>query len=337
VKKVLVGLLKYGVSLAIIVWLVRDVQNRDPGAFSRFVEQPKDWWLLTAAWLLFTLGVAVAIIRWYFLVRALELRFTMKDALRLGALGYLFNFVSVGSVGGDLFKAVFIAREQPGRRAQAVATVAADRLIGLYALLAVASAGIIANGLLRRGVVDAHIVDASWLILATSAGGVLVAGAALAPGLKRARLVHFLEGLPKIGSLVASLIEAMRMYRRQPHTLALAGALSLLLHSCFVLGFFALASGLPGEHPDLRRHFAIIPVSMTTGVLPLPMAGLGAFEYVMDFYYRNVTSVPTPVGFGLMVAFGYRVITVAIAVMGVFCCLGIRREVAQVLQETERG
>lgn len=335
VKKLLVGLLKYGVSLAIIVWLVKDVRSQDPQAFSRLVEQPLDWRLLAAAWLLCALGVAVAIVRWYVLVRALDLRFGMRDAFRLGALGYLFNFVSVGSVGGDLFKAVFIAREQPGRRTQAVATVGVDRLIGLYALFVIASAGILANGLLERGAFDARIVDVSWLVLALMAGGGVVAGFVLAPGLNRARAADFLEGLPRVGRLVTGLIEAIRMYRRQPRTLALCGALSIGVHTCFVLGFFALAVALPGHHPDLRQHFAIIPISMATGVLPLPMGGLGAFEVVMDFFYRNVTSAETAVGFGLMVAFAYRVITVAIAIVGVFYYVGSRREVAQVLQEAE--
>ena len=116
-KRIAINLLKYGVSLAIIGWLVRGIQSQDPEAFSRMVDQPKDWTMFTLGWLLCMSGVAVAIFRWYLLVRALDLRFSITDAFRLGAIGYLFNFVSVGSVGGDLFKAVFIAREQPGRRA----------------------------------------------------------------------------------------------------------------------------------------------------------------------------------------------------------------------------
>ncbi len=59
-------------------------------------------------------AVSLTFVRWYLLVRALGLHFRLLDAFRLGFLGYLFNFVSVGSVGGDLFKAIFIAREQPG-------------------------------------------------------------------------------------------------------------------------------------------------------------------------------------------------------------------------------
>ena len=72
----------------------------------------------------------------------------MADAFRLGFLGYLFNFVSLGSVGGDLFKAVFIAREQHGKRAEAVATVVIDRVIGLYVLFFVASVAALATGMI---------------------------------------------------------------------------------------------------------------------------------------------------------------------------------------------
>ena len=53
------------------------------------------------------------------------------------------------SVGLDqsAFKAVFIAREQHGKRAEAVATVVIDRLIGLYVLFVVASVAALWTGM----------------------------------------------------------------------------------------------------------------------------------------------------------------------------------------------
>ena len=50
-------------------------------------------------------------------------------------------------MGGDLFKAIFIAREQPGRRTEAVATVLVDRVIGMYALVLLTSAVICLGGI----------------------------------------------------------------------------------------------------------------------------------------------------------------------------------------------
>ena len=49
----------------------------------------------------------------------------------------------MGVVGGDLLKAWLLAREQHGHRAESLASVIVDRLIGLYVLLVVASVAIL--------------------------------------------------------------------------------------------------------------------------------------------------------------------------------------------------
>ena len=65
-------------------------------------ERPSHGWALAAAVGLSLAGVTITIVRWHWLIRALGLPFRLRDALRLGFLGYLLNFVSFGSVGGDL-------------------------------------------------------------------------------------------------------------------------------------------------------------------------------------------------------------------------------------------
>src|SRR5207302_6744765 len=84
-----------------------------------------------------TLGLAavlLTILRWYFLVRAQGLPFTVTNALRLGLVGFYFSIFLPGSVGGDIIKAAFIARGQ-SRRTVAVATVILDRAIALWGLI----------------------------------------------------------------------------------------------------------------------------------------------------------------------------------------------------------
>src|SRR5262249_36368153 len=83
---------------------------------------------------IYSASVLVTFGRWYVLVRAQDLPFTLPDALRLGLIGFfLSNFLPAGSVGGDIIKAAFLAREQ-SRRTVAVATVLIDRAIGLWGL-----------------------------------------------------------------------------------------------------------------------------------------------------------------------------------------------------------
>ena len=68
------------------------------------------------------------------LVRAVGLPFSRYDAVRLGLVGFYFNTFLPGAIGGDVVKAVEIAREN-SCRALAVATVLIDRIIGLWSLI----------------------------------------------------------------------------------------------------------------------------------------------------------------------------------------------------------
>ena len=123
VKSILLTLLKILLPIAVIAWLL---SRLEPEQVTMLREQPKDWGLLIAAFVLTFVAVSLSFLRWWLLVWALGLPFRILDAFRLGFIGYLMNFVSAGAVGGDLVKAFFIAREQPGRRAEAVATVVVE-------------------------------------------------------------------------------------------------------------------------------------------------------------------------------------------------------------------
>src|SRR5690606_31597337 len=98
-----------------------------------------DWPLLAGALACIAAAVWLGFVRWYLLVQATGLPFTLGDAVRLGSLGFALNFVGPGGVGGDVFKGIALAREHHRRRSEAVATVIADRAVGLLSLLAVAS------------------------------------------------------------------------------------------------------------------------------------------------------------------------------------------------------
>ena len=330
-KKLLLNLLKFSISAAIIGYLVYSAQN--DADFARLASQPKHWGLLAAALGVATVATLVTFVRWYLLVRAVELPFSVRDALRLGALGYLFNFVSLGSVGGDLFKAVFIAREQPGRRAEAVATVVIDRVVGLYSMFLLASFFILIFGPLQSSVREIQIICQATLIGTTigTVGVVML----FVPGFTQGRLSDYLGNRPRIGPPFRKLLGAIRLYRSKPAVLAAAVAASLLSHTGLVLAIFLIAQGLSGGAPDLADHFLIVPLAMVASALPLPLNGLGAFEGVVDFLYRNCDSAVTSHQ-GLIVALGYRVVTIVIAVFCMGIYLSHRREVAEVVREAER-
>jgi uncharacterized membrane protein YbhN (UPF0104 family) len=332
VKKVLITLAKFGVSSGIIAYLA--IRAHRDGTFIPLIEQPKHWGLLALAFCAYLAAVLLSFLRWRALVVALGLTFSVRDALRLGFLGYLFNFVSLGSVGGDLFKAVFIAREQPGFRAEAVATVVMDRILGLLMLLVLASAAILATGQLHSTVREVQIISQGTLA-ATAAGlvglGMLAVVSAFEGAWRR-----WLGRLPLVGAVAEKLLSAVVAYRHKPGVLAWSCLLSLAIHSCCTLSVYWIALGLPGEAPSLADHFVIVPLALVTGALPLPVNGLGAMEYAVDALYLWIpASGALPEGRGFVVALGYRAATILAAFIAAVYYLASRREVAQVLEEAE--
>lgn len=331
-KKTIITLIKFGLSAALIGYLVIDA-SRDE-TFANLVDQPKHWGMLAAAWALCTLATMLTMVRWYFLVRALDLPFKMSDALRLGFLGYLFNFVSLGSVGGDLFKAVFLAREQKGRRAEAVASVIADRLIGLYALFVVASAAILLFGQMDS---PSEVVQkiSDMTLIATGIGTCCFA-LMFTPG-DGNWYRKFLFHLPKVGNLFRKLFAAIDAYRRKPGVLLGSLLMSFGVHSCSSVGFYLIAHGVSNPAPDMGDHFVIVPLALVTGVLPLPANGLGALENVVALLYGAIPSAALQLhkGQALVVAIVYRLITILIAMVGAVFYLGYRREVTELMKKAE--
>ncbi len=321
--------MKFVVPIGIIVYLAVAMGGE---AFRDLREQPKNWPLLAIAFAMAMTAVCITFARWYLLVRALELPFTLRGAFRLGFLGFLLNFVSAGSVGGDLFKAVFIAHRHPGRRTEAVATVLIDRMFGLYALLAVASITILLAGL--DNVSPKVTTLCQTVFMGTAVGGIAIV-MMLVPGFTQGRLSQFFSGLPLVGPAIARLISAIRMYRSKSGALAAAGVMSLGVHCLFAVAIYLIAESLFSNVPTLVEHFVIVPLSLVAGALPLTPAGLGTFEGAFELLYRSVPLEPAAKGQGLVIALAYRTITIAIAAVGMVYYLAGRREVVEVLHEAE--
>jgi len=327
-KKYVIPFLKFAIPVAIIVWLLASV---DQEGFQRLRQQQKNWPMLAGGAALVLATVCVSFLRWYLLVRALDLRFRIADAFRLAFLGYLLNFVGGGSVGGDLFKAIFIAREQPGRRTEAVATVAMDRVVGLFALLLVTSTAILVAGVSSGDWRVKAICDFMLVVTAIAIAFVVLI---LIPRFRAGRLVQAITRLPKIGPILERLIAAVGVYRGKPLVLATTIGMSVFLHVSLCVAIYMAAAAIFDQPPTMAEHFIIVPLSMCVGAVPLAPGGLGEFEAAMGVLYillpvhRNDN--------GIIVALAYRLMTILVAVVGAVYYWSSRREVSEILEEAER-
>ncbi len=339
-KKLLFTLLKILISAAIIGWLFVDAVKTQDGVnvFRTMLDAPKQWDLLAAAVVSTAAAIVLTLIRWCFLVRALGITFSIRDALRIGFLGYLFNLSPAGIAGGDLLKAVMLAREHPGNRAKSAASVIIDRVVGLYVLFVVASAGILLTGFYWR-VPEVRLVwrvnlmmVCQGTLLLTVVGTVGIA-IVLGTGILDGRWLQSLTRLRRIGPALGSLIDALRMYRRDRAVLLTSALMTVGVHCLLVMGMYLIARGLPGKLLPLSEQFVVYPISSVFSTIPLPA---GPFETVYcSLYIHADPGLAIPKGQALIIALVFRLVNVLLAAVGFVYYLGARREVAEVMHEVE--
>lgn len=329
----LLSVVKIVLPVVIIGWLFSRI---DAAQWIDLRDRPKDWPRLVSSFALILAAIVLTFVRWYLLVRAIELPFRLRDALRLGFLGCLFGLVTVGHTGGDLFKAIFIAREQPRRRAEAAATVVLDRLVGLFGLCVVVCLALATS---PTAAARPTVLAIGQVAFVAAVAFAVAGSVALLPGFTTSPLAEWLTGLPRAGDVLGRMFAAIRLYRARPGTLFIVLAISLAVHALLVMAVFNAAQATYPVVPTLTEHFVIVPAAGVVGALPFMPAGFGQYELAMDKLYalvpRNAAAI-TP-GMGLLMAFVYRLATIAAATIGAaYYSLG-RSQVRTLLQEANQA
>jgi glycosyltransferase 2 family protein len=318
-KKIAWEVLKWlgaGGLLAFIVW-----RNQDQILIAW--EQGFNVTYLLVAGLLYLPCLLITFYRWYLLVRAQDLPFREVDALRLGFIGNLFNQFLLGSVGGDLIKAGFIAKEQH-RKARAVATVLVDRLVGVYGLMLLASFCGAFFWEEASGVPELHaLVIFAW---AVTGCGVL----AVVLPLRVEWLSQRLEKAPWVGKVLAELLHALQMYRHRWRALLFALALAVLGHVGFVLSYYYSALAvLPDEPtPPASQHYMTIPVGMVVLAVPITPGNLGVGEAAFGRLYQIMGGTELKGAFTLL---AQRLVALAIALLGFVFYIPLRASVRELI------
>jgi glycosyltransferase 2 family protein len=278
-------------ALSLLAGAAVDVKAQQDGATPGLLEilsRPINLWPLALACVLWCICLLITFVRWYILVRAQDLPFTLRNAIRLGLVSYYFNSILPGSVGGDIMKAVAVAREQ-SRRTVAVATIIIDRVIGLWALAwLVALAGGIFWALGNPNLIENDalktIVLMTWAIVITSA--VVWSLMGLFSPAKSEAMAMRLSRIPKLGGSLAELWRAGWMYRRKKTAVAIALGMTLVGHCGWVVIFYLCVSAFPDiDRATFAEHVLIVPVGMTAQALfPLP-GGVGGGEAAYGWLY----------------------------------------------------
>ncbi len=301
-RKALLNLLKIGFAVALL-WFVISKAGFDE-VRTRLAGIHLGTWLLGLS-MIFG-GTCIAILRWHMLMRSVGLDSQALSAFRIGWIGVFFNNVLPGLTGGDLVKAIYITREHPRQRTDAVISVIVDRLVGIVALALIAAVVIPFDFERYR-----QVAYGIYGFLGVAAlGAVLVLSRRV-----KARLKRMLDAIGRKGrddnSLLAKVDRAISMYRERLGMIAVALGMSFVVHMLLIVGiwFFSEALALGGVPPSgldplaqqqreteltalgglgLDVHCSLVPIIMIISSLPVAPAGIGVGEAAFAWFYGSV-------------------------------------------------
>jgi len=269
-------LLRFLVAGALLYYAVYAVDWQDAG---RALAAASPTWLLVAG--LFTVMDRMTMAwRWIALLRAVD----ANRPLRTGPLlrvffvsGFAGTFIPAGSFGGDTVRAVAATR-QGVTMANAVASVALDRLLGTVSVLL---SGVVGIMLLGR-------LEYQWLLWVA---GVLGVTGTVATGLllfdsRVYRILLQRTGVSRLAAvdrLAHKFLDAVGQYANRRSVVAGVLAGSVFVHVLRTLQVWALGMAL-GLTIPLIWYFAAVPLIVLIMLLPISPSGIGtgnaAFVYL---------------------------------------------------------
>jgi uncharacterized protein (TIRG00374 family) len=338
-KKKLVALLRVLVSVGILVylfngifhdearklvpdldtmsWSMREhvVWTQGPQALWDAFQKIDPLWFVGAVICAIIPGV-LGVIRWRWIlqVQGLEVRF--PRLLSISFIGMFFNAFMLGSTGGDVVKAWYVARETHHKKAEAVATVVVDRLIGLLTLFVITI--IMMAVFFRRVFEDPKLLWFSMATLAVVLSTVLATIIGLWRGFadKFPGFRAWLERLPRYDTL-RRMVDAYRVYASHPTVLTRTVLISFGVHFFSMLSIVCVGYGL-GVRTENGPvdYFLYLPIINSVTAVPITISGFGVREGMYIKMFREV-GVPEATAL-VMSLLGYLAVLFWSIVGGVF-------------------
>ena len=254
--------LRAGAGLAIVTLLLWHYNLR-PVLHQLARERPAFFLAVVA---IYVAGQVMSAYRWNLLGAILKIPAPYIDYLRYTFIGMFTNVFVPGLVGGDALRAVYLGRRHQ-RMGDAIASVVADRIVGLIGVFWMA--GIAAAALsvkLPRSVTLPTIV----------VGAIALAGFAALP------LIGKLAA--RMQTRIAAVAATIAPYLSRPLAMIPAVGLSIALQLSLAVCQWILARGL-GLSAPLTLFVLCVPIANVFASLPVTLNGLGVREtaYLMLF------------------------------------------------------
>ena len=284
-KKKLLSIAQLFLGIAIIVFIIYNIPNREDLLIA-IQEAAQHWPYLLAGVFCFLGCIIIVTIRWCLLLRAQSVTVSFSRAFVLYIIGHFFNSFLLGATGGDVVKAFYVAKEFPDKKAESVATVFVDRIMGLLGLLTLTVIMMAFRFRFFMQSRETKIAMAFNAFLLISA--LLFLFAVFRRNLvERSSLIRRLENKTnigaKIGSILTRVYNAFHTCLNKPMLLVTTGLLSILNHVVLIsmAFFFGRALAIKLSFID---YLSVFPTINAIAAIPVTPGALGTREAACKFF-----------------------------------------------------
>jgi len=258
------------------------------------------------ALLLYLVAGLLSFVRWEWLLHAVHIPAGFWRTQKLGFLGLFFSNIIPGMTGGDVVKAIYVARDHRGQRTEAVFSVLVDRAIGLFGLALLGAIALLLNLAQFRDL-------APWvfgLLL------VMIAASCVLFSRRLRRLLRFDEWVPRLpgGGLLQKVDRAVLLYRKATGSITVAVLVSLAIHWLVLtsIGMVGVALGLD---VPFRNFYVLAPLPLIIQSIPLAPAGIGVGEAAFVYFFARRAGLMSAQS-ALALALAYRAVQFLISLVG---------------------
>jgi glycosyltransferase 2 family protein len=222
--------------------------------------------------------------RWYWLLRARGFNVGLIETFRLYLIGLFFNYALPSSVGGDVVKAYYLARDQRDRRLDAALSVLIDRVLGLYSmiLLALLSGLYDLRFVLEHKEIKVMMSLTSLLFLAMSASFVVGFSKRVAEFF---RVPQILNLHPKL-QFADKIFKAMQLFGEKKSVIFGSVFVSVIAQLITIAFFVFIGTALGVKNVPLAAYVFCVPLGLVATALPVAPAGVGVGQFAFLYLFQ---------------------------------------------------
>ena len=253
-----------------------------------------DRWILIAVFCYFIV-ITVSIVRWQLLLNAVNIHPGIRSVTRLTFIGYAFNMIIPGGVGGDIVKAYYVARGRNDKRTAAVTTIGLDRLLGLFSMFltgAISVSGLIIFYPDFIKSAEQKLFFNSIAILIICASVFMAAGLSifLSRILHQTSVIQWLINRAPGHSLINTVYSTIYSFRQNKKVLLKTISLSFVSQFAFIIAMFCIGSAAMESNIRFQHYLFLSPVSLILNAIPISPGGIGSGEYLVDWLFKSFGS-----------------------------------------------